>query len=1465
MSNYSDDINPQPSPGSLFDNLHDAPPPVTPTRFEPFSSHVTQRRETPATDDRFPCVTFQHYTPRVCGIQQDNTTVKLMDSGSNIILTNDISLLRELQDITPFAISVALNGESTLDDYCTKQGLLTLTRDDGRHFDVTCYYCPNATETIISPQAIITESPIFTKWTQVGYKDPAMPGKVQFSNINDTVTMTISLTCNNGFYYCHSDRYRRPAEHPTVLRTATGPITRAQQLESELWLLRLGSPAETQLSLLPNNSTGMPKDLHSHPFRYADFKEQAYIRKQPANKSAERLEECGSEFFMDFGFMRASTEDYKRPNKLTDRVILSYDGYSSYLLIVDGASRRVWAFLTKTKQPPIHLIRAFMKKFGNSGGIVRTDQGGELARSSEFKTVLESEFGYIVEPTGADSPSQNGGSEIYNDKLAVKTRTLLYQSNLPPKFWSSALIHSVYLHNRLVHSVTKTTPYQAWYGKPPDLSNLRVFGSRVCVKRPGPRRCKLDRADYSGIFLGYTATDKNIIYLDTESGVVKSSHHATFDESWYLQPKRPPAAQLLYDLGLEQESSSPATSPDPPTTTSTGLQCPAPWPPCAIPTPGIDKWYTPPKPRSLPLPLQEFDSNIRTAAAATVNSFPRPSPKPLTNKQTAADLVTHYLIGAHDMATIYMSPDPYHNSFTEVLNLRKFDPIKHRTAGLCFIEKDSRVLLATMSPNTPGSRIPRWRTNLRGAWLISVNNKPVQSIADVQHALQTSIDNDDKECSLLFAHPEGIFHRDISHDGLPIMSSTDFDQLCLDQLNNRKDILLQHPARKRQYDIVDSGKVLNYTARAMKLTRGRLLKQDDWDEWKQSEYLQLDQYDEQGMFGAPIAPKSDDPIFYLVWTYTIKQVDNRKKARCVCDGSTRSGQVQVLDETYANCVDHTSARLFYAVAAGENLKIYGADVSNAFAEAPPPKQGFYIKPDKAFHEWWTIHKKRPPIPPGHVIPVNSAMQGHPESPRLWEKHADSILRQIGLTPTAHEPCLYSGIIDGHRVIFMRQVDDFAIATTDEATANKLLDTIDDMLSIPLKRQGLLDMFNGIDIVQTKHYVKIDCHTYINKFCEKYIDTWLGNMPITENKPTPLPSSPTWVKSFNAATGSNDPKIQQQLAKEMQINYRTGVGEIIWAMTTCRPDIAFTSVKLSQSNSAPHQLHYHGLKHTIKYLYATRDDGIYYWRTKPCDDLKEGSPPKINSALHDLLLDKRPDHQPQVAVAYADSDWATCTKTRRSFTGVCIFLSGGVIAYKTRFQPTVALSSTEAEFMAACDVGRMCLFIRSILWDLDIPQEAATVAYEDNDGCTAMGNAQKPTSRTRHIDIKYFALCEWIERDYIHLERIDTSVNMADHLTKTLSRILFHRHADFLMGHIPPRYSAAYDITVSTIQHNDDIDNYVPTSFTTPATAKASRILRPIKLDITGNPWLPVLWWNESYNSHFLDSMNCGGVLDILDN
>ena len=113
-------------------------------------------------------------------------------------------------------------------------------------------------------------------------------------------------------------------------------------------------------------------------------------------------------------------------------------------------------------------------------------------------------------------------------------------------------------------------------------------------------------------------------------------------------------------------------------------------------------------------------------------------------------------------------------------------------------------------------------------------------------------------------------------------------------------------------------------------------------------------------------------IFHLVWTYNIKDVDGRKKARCSCDGSTRGGKAQVLDYTHANCIDHTVSWTFYAVAAAENLIIYGVDVCNAFSEAPPPKHGFYIQPDRAFIEWWNA-RGRESIQEGQVIPVMQAM------------------------------------------------------------------------------------------------------------------------------------------------------------------------------------------------------------------------------------------------------------------------------------------------------------------------------------------------------------------------------------------------------------------------------------------------------------------------------------------------------------
>ena len=78
-----------------------------------------------------------------------------------------------------------------------------------------------------------------------------------------------------------------------------------------------------------------------HSFRFIDFKEQACIRNQAAQRSAVRTNERRKHFYMDFGFMRAPAADYSHPHKGTDWVVRSYDGYTSYLLIIDEASRYI--------------------------------------------------------------------------------------------------------------------------------------------------------------------------------------------------------------------------------------------------------------------------------------------------------------------------------------------------------------------------------------------------------------------------------------------------------------------------------------------------------------------------------------------------------------------------------------------------------------------------------------------------------------------------------------------------------------------------------------------------------------------------------------------------------------------------------------------------------------------------------------------------------------------------------------------------------------------------------------------------------------------------------------------------------------------------------------------------------------------------------------------------------------------
>lgn len=98
---------------------------------------------------------------------------------------------------------------------------------------------------------------------------------------------------------------------------------------------------------------------------------------------------------------------------------------------------------------------------------------------------------------------------------------------------------------------------------------------------------------------------------------------------------------------------------------------------------------------------------------------------------------------------------------------------------------------------------------------------------------------------------------------------------------------------------------------------------------------------------------------------------------------------------------------------------------------------------------------------------------------------------------------------------------------------------------------------------------------------------------------------------------------------------------------------------------------------------------------------------------------------------------------------------------------------------------MALFLRRILSFLLIDQKHATVIYEDNHGALFIAKSGKPSGRTKHMDVRYFALHDWIKQDLLFLESIHTSNNVADAFTKALGKITFDKHRATMLGLFRP--------------------------------------------------------------------------------
>ena len=1514
------------------------------------------------------------------------------DHGANANITSNLAALENVQWIEPTSVESADKASSLK---VTAIGELPILASDGNVYKLNCFYSANADGTLLSPNAFSRQFSAAYYGYHI-YSDMDMgTGDIVFLGREDIDDLVFTTVKENDLWFHTADIH--PLCKPLHLDNATASYctSNAQDAASdfasdirvnrlsnaakwELWHQRLGHVGASVLEELHKHADGVPK-LHGNAFyKCPSCMSGKLCTKQPSKKkgnlgttvdapptpdnpldSEEDLDawldaihlpdaQPGQHFHADFGFVRGSEFSLKLENGKT---ITSIDGKNSYLLIADRKTRFLWIYVSDSKEPPVNEVKLILDKFGcaNPHRTIRTDQDKALGKSALFHKMVEN-AGFLVELTGTDNSKANTRAERPHRDLSQSMRCMLHSSGLGPEYWSHALTHAVYIKNRIPHRSLNMSPFQAFTGRKPDLSNLRIFGSRVYARKPGKRPAKLDHNTSNGIFLSHTATTGNVNFIDDKTSLIKMGTHVLFDEAHMTVPanKAPLAAQALQRLGyyaretwiddaVKQEHSADinnqllierltatATPPSRSTDESIGLDLHSDMDdtilePGAVkvvltgiaakspsgsylrvaPRSGltikshlttlagvIDPDYTGnigvvlhnigdtaktihrgdriaqliPEKADLPeivivdklgntdrgsngfgstemkeklmSPTQPVEPVIlpvstpmrqAAAAAAKFSLPPEPNPLPPVNDSESpspspppADIDVDGCIlnkcasDLHFAFTmpydINLSPSPFDHHTTRTIDTWGSDPM------LGFdIVMDSKLglpQLKNINKSTPAARIKCWKSQLRGSFITSVNDKPVSTVAEIIQAFQPYVNNEtSSELTIGFATVERLAMNpqlglpQLYHDQMNVIARHLWDisndaewservnnAIPILETTNRDDCIL---TKEDRATLIHSGfPVRIKSVKSQRKLSRRILKQrDDWDDWQQSEWKQLDQYKDQDMFGDPEPMPRGVNLLNLLWCYLIKDC-GRKKARCVCNGSKNMRGTVTLAETYAASLDQTASRIFWAATAINNFVTIGADAANAFAEAPPPVAPLYVFVDEQYREWHQARNKGADrIPNSYVMRAKRALQGHPESPRLWAKLIDKIIKKLNLKACTHEPNLYytsnyKGTTD-KKVLFLRQVDDFAISCQDEELCEQVISDINSEMTIDITKLGMISRFNGVDVEQTRHYIKLYNSTYIKKILKNH--SWIHTEHPSALFPMPMRTDTEYQRNLETAKPLSDQE-RLKLEKLYGFTYRQGVGEILYALVTCRPDISYSTIKLSQFSTAPAKIHFDALKDVFRYLKATADDGIYYWRSSPRMDLPIGTIPVCKSDENYVdNVETRQQHHPDILHAAVDSDFAGDVSHRKSVTGIVIKLAGGAVLYKTSYQPTVAGSSTEAEFAAAAMAAKFILHLRTLLQEIGLRQEAATILYEDNQGALLMANAQRPTKRTRHMDIKHFTIQQWVAEDLLCLKRIDTVDNHSDAMTKALGRTLFYRHFNYIMGRVLPDY------------------------------------------------------------------------------
>ena len=449
------------------------------------------------------------------------------------------------------------------------------------------------------------------------------------------------------------------------------------------------------------------------------------------------------------------------------------------------------------------------------------------------------------------------------------------------------------------------------------------------------------------------------------------------------------------------------------------------------------------------------------------------------------------------------------------------------------------------------------------------------------------------------------------------------------------------------------------------------------------------------------------------------------KARICAGGHRQIAGDGTYDETFAPTAGLTTIRFCLTLAVNMGLKPYQLDVEQAFLNNELENTMVMELPagieiDGCRH-----------------VELLKGVYGLKQAPALWYKHCYNAITKASkslLQRSKTDPCLFYFFGPDYTVLLTVTVDDFAIFTNSIEWLEEFKDEFNKIYAIT--QEPNFTWFLGIRLQwnEDQTAVKLDQPNDIRKALIRF------NLLDAKEYATPM-----------ASDFDSEPVADENINPDFP--YSALIGVLLWIARMTRPDIQLAVTLLASHTKKFTEYHVKQAKRTLSYLKGTSELGLHIQKSKDFD-------------LHNCQLE-----------IYSDSDWARDKIKRRSVTGFIGYFLGSPIVYRACYQPTIALSSCEAEYMAMTDAAKEVLYFRNIFAELAKYAKLSfpTVMHVDNTAAIALATTLVANKRTKHIDIRYHFLRELYQNGIIKPTKIHTDDNNADIFTKPLDEPVFIRH------------------------------------------------------------------------------------------